>query len=455
MKKAVIYARYSSNRQTDQSIEGQVRYCQDYAKRNNIEIVGEYLDKAISGRTDKRESFQQMIKDSKKATWECVLVYKLDRFSRNKYEMAIYKKQLENNNVQLISVTEGIPDSPEGKLLEALLEGMAEYYSVELGQKISRAYKDSLLKGKYNASLPPLGYYVKNNNVKINKTEALIVMEIFNKFIDGESTLMISQENKEKHPDFTPNMTQTFIHQTLKNEKYIGKYTYKGEIYTNIFPPIIPIPVFKAAQRRIEKNQSRTSKYDIIYILRELLICGRCGAKFIADSGTSASGTMRRYYRCSSRIGRLTRKKRRRITNAFPCNNITYKKEQLENIILDASFELFNNQNLNKFADMAINHYNSKISTNPQCDPILPEITKTDVLTFITPLLKRSLYCIYTNLIKRISVNRYDITITCNYLNEMLRPKITLEPTIIHTTSNRIQISPRRKRTVNITVELE
>ena len=121
MKTAVIYARYSSDNQTEQSIEGQLRVCQEYAKNNDILILDTYIDRAMTGTNDNRADFQRMIKDSARREWNYVLVYKLDRFSRNKYETAIHKKTLKDNGVRLISATEYIPDSPEGIILESML----------------------------------------------------------------------------------------------------------------------------------------------------------------------------------------------------------------------------------------------------------------------------------------------------------------------------------------------
>ena len=123
MKTAVIYARYSSDRQTEQSIEGQLRDCYEYAQRNDIVVVDKYIDRAMTGTNDNREDFQRMLKDSEKKAWDYVLVYKLDRFSRNKYEMAIHRKHLKDNGIKILSAMENIPDTPEGILLESLLEG--------------------------------------------------------------------------------------------------------------------------------------------------------------------------------------------------------------------------------------------------------------------------------------------------------------------------------------------
>ena len=120
--KAVIYARYSSDNQREESIDGQLRECKKFAEYNGITIVGEYID---------RPEFQRMIKDSYKAVFDTVIVWKLDRFARNRYDSARYKALLKKNGVRVISATEKISEDASGILLESLLEGYAEYYSVE------------------------------------------------------------------------------------------------------------------------------------------------------------------------------------------------------------------------------------------------------------------------------------------------------------------------------------
>ena len=138
MKTAVIYARYSSNNQTEQSIEGQVRVCQEYAKQHDILIIGQYIDRAISGTTDKRPDFQQMLIDSKKKEWNYVLVYRYDRFSRDIYASVIHEQELNNRGIQLISATEQIPETSEGGILKGVIQLMNNYYVKELRQKVKR-----------------------------------------------------------------------------------------------------------------------------------------------------------------------------------------------------------------------------------------------------------------------------------------------------------------------------
>ncbi len=123
MQSAVIYARYSSDSQTEQSIEGQLRVCEDYAKSHDIVVVNTYIDRAMTGTNDNRPAFQRMLKDSNRKEWDFILVYKFDRFSRNKYETAIHKKELKDNGVKVVSATEFVPDTPEGIIFESMLEG--------------------------------------------------------------------------------------------------------------------------------------------------------------------------------------------------------------------------------------------------------------------------------------------------------------------------------------------
>ena len=134
--KGVIYARYSSDNQREESIEGQLRECKEYAERNDITILGTYIDRALSAKTDNRPEFQHMIKDSTKGLFDVVIVWKLDRFARNRYDSARYKNLLKKNGVKVISARENISEGSEGIILEAMLEGYAEYYSAELSEKV-------------------------------------------------------------------------------------------------------------------------------------------------------------------------------------------------------------------------------------------------------------------------------------------------------------------------------
>ena len=188
----VIYARYSSDNQREESIEGQLRECKEYADRNGMTVIGTYIDRALSAKTDNRPQFQKMIKDSNTHKFEIVLVWKLDRFSRNRYDSAFYKRKLSQNRVKVISATEPISNSPEGIMLESLLEGMAEYYSVELAEKVSRGHKENALKAKFNGGIVPLGYRIDGErHYQIDPATAPIVQEAFRRYGDGETINVI------------------------------------------------------------------------------------------------------------------------------------------------------------------------------------------------------------------------------------------------------------------------
>ena len=185
MNKAVIYARYSSDSQTEQSIEGQIRVCNEYAKANNILIVDTYIDRAMTGKNDKRPDFQRMLEDSKKKQWDYVLVYKLDRFSRIFYDTTICEHKLNKNGVKLLSAMEKIPDAPEGIIYKGMLQTMNQYYSDELSQKVKRGMRETRLKGLYQGGGLPYGYKVDGRKIVIDLEEAQVITLIFKLYNAG------------------------------------------------------------------------------------------------------------------------------------------------------------------------------------------------------------------------------------------------------------------------------
>ena len=184
--KAVIYARYSSDNQREVSIEGQLRECMEYAAQNDITVIANYIDRAMTATSDNRPDFQRMIKDSYKRCFDMVIVWKLDRFSRDRYDSAHYKHILKKNGVKVVSAKENIGDGPEGIILESMLEGMAEYYSAELSVKVKRGLKENALKAKVNGGQIPFGYYIdENQKLAVDQTLAPIVLEAFTMYADG------------------------------------------------------------------------------------------------------------------------------------------------------------------------------------------------------------------------------------------------------------------------------
>jgi len=335
MKTAVIYARYSSDNQNEQSIEGQLRVCQDYAERNDILILNTYIDRAMTGTNDNRPDFQQMIKDSSKREWDYVIVYKFDRFSRNKYEMAMHKKTLKDNNVKLLSAMEYIPDSPEAILIESMLEGYAEYYSAELSQKVKRGMHETRLKGYFQGGFVPYGYKVENRKIVIDEEQAEVVQYIFKQYANGVYVRQIIDSltangilNKNK-----PFAVNTIYH-ILRSEKYIGKYT-KNNIDYDMYPRIIDNETFEKVRSKTKVNHYGKRSVKTIYLLRNKLICGYCGKPISAETGTSRHGVKVNYYKC------LGIKKYRN-----GCQKETMRKDILEQFILDTIIEEMSKPNI-------------------------------------------------------------------------------------------------------------
>lgn len=350
MIKGVIYARYSSDSQTEQSIEGQLRVCNQFAQNNNIEVVATYIDRAMTGTNDNRPDFQRMIKDSSKQLWNCVIVYKLDRFSRNKYETAMHKKTLRDNGVKILSAMENIPNTPEGIILESLLEGMAEYYSAELSQKVLRGLNESYIKGNFTGGVPLYGYNVVDKKVVINETEAEIIKEIFTKFSQGYTGVDIAKDllargikTKTGKP-----FNDKKIYKVIQNTKYIGKVIHRDKVFTNIYPAIVDEVTWQKVQniRQSFKHHEIGKMDKFEYILSGKLVCGYCKNKIVGLGSKSQNGVIKyRYYTC------LTKTRRKNIH----CEYIPVRREFLEDEVMNVTWKVLSNKcNLKKLAKSII-----------------------------------------------------------------------------------------------------
>ena len=305
MPTAVIYARYSSHTQTEQSIEGQLHDAYEYANKNGYTIINEYIDRAKTATSDDRPAFQRMIKDSAKGLFQFVIVWKQDRFTRNRYDSAVYKRILKNNGVRVLSVMENITDSPEGVILEGLLESMAEYYSANLSENIKRGKAESVRKGLYPGGPVPIGYMIQDKRLIPDPRTAPIVQEIFRRYADGERTVDIMRDLNARGLRCKRGalfQRATLMH-ILDNRTYTGDYYYGDQIITESITPLIDHDLFaRADARRAVSRKAPGASRDRSSpcLLTGKIFCGECGGKILGACGKNRAGVIYKYYQCEA-----------------------------------------------------------------------------------------------------------------------------------------------------------
>ncbi len=335
MKTAVIYARYSSDSQTEQSIDGQLRVCEEYAKSHDILILNTYIDRAMTGTNDNRPDFQRMIKDSSRKEWNYVICYKFDRFSRNKYETAMHKKTLKDNGVKVVSATEFVPDTPEGIIFESMLEGYAEYYSAELSQKIRRGNNESRRKGNLTGGKIPFGYKNVDKKAVIIPEEAEIIRYIYKQYSIGVYVKdIIAELNSKGLLHKGKPFAKNTVYGILANERYSGIYRHDGEVFDNIYPQIVDNDIFNIVREKVNANKFGKRSKHITYLLKDKIKCGYCGKSIIGDNGTAKNGERKYYYTCCGRKKKTT-----------DCKKQAIRKDVLEKIVLENVVEQIQKSN--------------------------------------------------------------------------------------------------------------
>ncbi|HHX36735.1 MAG TPA: recombinase family protein, partial [Clostridiaceae bacterium] len=330
--KAVIYARYSSDSQREESIEGQLRECTAFAEKNGITILRHYIDRAFSAKTDNRPEFQNMIKDSGKKLFDMVIVWKLDRFARNRYDSARYKSSLKKNGVKVVSATEVISEGAEGIILESVLEGYAEYYSADLSEKVIRGMTDNALKCKYNGGTLPIGYVIDSERrFQIDPLTAPFVLAAFKQYDEGATMTEVRDWLNEQGVVNTrgEDMKYNSVEHLLKNRRYIGEFRYRDVIIPDGIPAIVPQDVFDSVQEKMAKNKKAPARHkaEDDYLLTTKLFCGHCGAYLCGESGTGRSQVYH-YYKCVNAKKRKT------------CNKKPVKKQWLEDLVINETMKI-------------------------------------------------------------------------------------------------------------------
>lgn len=302
MARAVIYARFSSSKQREASIEDQLRVCRAWCADNGYEVVAEYCDRAKSGRTDDRPQFQLMISNAGES--DVVLVYAMDRFSRDRFDAPVYKKRLSDKGVKVVSATEAMPDGPEAMIIESLYEAMAAMESAHISQRARRGMEGNALKCHHNG-VRLFGYdCMPDGSYAVNDGEAAVVREVFERRLSGEAPNSIARDLAERGVRTARGgrCTYSMVSQMLRNEKYMGTYSWGGVRVEGGMPPIVGRDTFMAAQRVVSRKVRAGETYgDFAFSGRG--VCLGCGMNLVGTSGHGKSGKRYDYYRCSHKCG--------------------------------------------------------------------------------------------------------------------------------------------------------
>lgn len=343
----VIYARYSSENQSEESITAQIRACTEYSIRNGHEVVNHYIDRAQSARSDKRPQFQQMIADAKQKQFQAIIVHKLDRFSRDRYDHAYYRRELNKAGVRLLSVLENLDDSPESVVLESVLEGFSEYYSKNLARETRKGLREIALQAKRTSGSILYGYYCDSEgNYHINEAEAAVVRRVFDANLKGTGYDKLLEEFRRegiktrRGKEFTKN---TFAYM-LRNRRYTGDYIYSpvGElkykkcepiVIEDAIPAIISKADWYAVQEKI-KHKKNTGRPPVkqIYLLSGILYCGKCGRQMYGHAQRKRKNYDYAYfsYECETHVRRKSE-----------CGQKSVRMDRIETAVMDYMRRLF------------------------------------------------------------------------------------------------------------------
>lgn len=331
MINGVIYARYSCDKQTENSILGQVRDCQEFAKRNDINIIGIYKDEAKSGReTAHRPGFLKMIKDAETGLFRRIIVWKGDRFSRSRADAARFKGELHKLGVRVLSATEANVEGAQAILMDGINEAFAEYFSVELAEKVERGMIQNAIDGKFNGGKMAFGYRLdENRKIVIDEVEGPIVQEIFRRYAYEETSFtQICEDLYQRgvrRKDGT-SLKKSAVADMFSNKKYIGIYEFKGTVNTGMYPPLVNQEIYDVCAAKLRRNKKMGGRFSARdkFLLTGKITCGECMSMMISAAGVSQSGKMFKYYKCKK-----TSKKN-------DCKT-TVRKELIEDLVIKST----------------------------------------------------------------------------------------------------------------------
>ena len=321
-KPAALYARVSSDRQdVDLSVAAQLRALRDYAEKNGYVVAREYVDEAESGRVADRPQFRKMLDAASgaDAPFEEILVWKFSRFTRKREHAVAFKSMLRRRGIRVVSITEHADDSPTGKLMEAIIESVDEFYSENLAQEVTRGMRESASRGFFLASRAPFGYRrikvsdgaKERPTLEVDPATAPVVREVFESSLRGNGLKQICRDLNERGiTNRGRRWYRNGLHYLLTNEAYTGTAIW-GRTSKGDKPPepvraegaweaIVPRETFDRVQASLEERapkRQRPARVGSKFLLSGLLRCGVCGKPY---TGQGAKGGRYAYYVCGT-----------------------------------------------------------------------------------------------------------------------------------------------------------
>ncbi len=371
-KKGFIYARVSSEMQAEKglSIPSQLELTRNFANEQGIEIIREFIDEAESATTDQRPQFQEMISECKREDCDidCIIVWKLSRFARNRFDSMAYKKLLNKKGIKVVSVSEPIGDSPEGMVLEGVIEIFDDWYLRLLSREVLRGQKEAAKQGFHTGGRPPYGYQLKkviSNGAErtvweINPSEAEAVRLIYSLYSQGlgYGKIIGKLEKMKAMPRKSPSWSKVSIHEILRKGCYAGSRFYnvrktkdlgsrtltkkfvKDEsewIQMNV-PRIIDDKIVSAVAERLDKKKHTKIDRHPSYLLTGLLKCGICNGSY--SYGGPGRDDKYFYYRCSTKMNKGKK----------ACNNRSLRGDLIDRQVIEKLNKvIFSEQNVKEF----------------------------------------------------------------------------------------------------------
>lgn len=358
-RSAVIYARFSSHNQREESIEQQVAECKVFAEQNNLEIVEVYADAAVSGKTENRTQFQRLKRDAQRRKFSTIIAYKSNRIARNMMNALIFENEMSALNIQVLYAKEEFGNNAAGRFALRTMMNVNQFYSENLAEDIRRGMEDNALKCKSNGSVP-FGYKTIDGKYTVYEPEAAVVREIFTRTAAGEAFADIAADlNRRGIKTKAGNeWGRSSFHRMFKNEKYIGVYEF-GNIRTEDgIPPIVSKELFYTVNNYLKNKKNPQGKHreNGDYLLTGKLFCGECGSAMVGISGTGRHGEMHYYYTCNGK----------RLKKEPKCTKANVQRDFIEQAIASAVREYVLQDDVMEWIANSVDDYQKNHKNNSE-----------------------------------------------------------------------------------------